>query len=160
MRSVFTLLLTALGLSLVLMSCENCGPSREPFLNLSLQLPTPAKVDTIYALDARNPLPKQDLSTSAVTSALWLELPLNLNANQSRYVFQLNGRRDTVTVFYRRSFAYRNQRCGYVLDLYQPDGTPARTTRGTISNVSYWQNRDGSFPGGSQQTHIELFIRL
>ncbi|SOD91662.1 hypothetical protein [Spirosoma fluviale] len=160
MRPVFTLLLMAFGLSFALMSCENCGPSREPFLNLSLQLTTPAKIDTIYALDARNPLPKQPVSTSIVTSGIWLELPLNLNANQSRYVFQLNGRRDTVTVFYRRSFAFRNQRCGYVLDLFEPDGIPAKTTQGTVSSVSYWQNRNGSFPGGPQETHIELALRL
>ncbi|MFD2570913.1 DUF6452 family protein [Spirosoma soli] len=158
-RSWFIHLLAALSL-LSLYSCENCGPSAEPSLILSFQTNTRQKIDTLYAIGSQKPVPAQPYSTTALTTGTQLALPLNLNADSTRYVFRIDGQRDTVTVFYERRFAYRNRKCGYVLDLYQPKGKSARTTRGTIPYVSYLQNRDGAFLSSSQNTQVQLSVRL
>ncbi len=87
-------------------------------------------------------------------------VPLNLNADSTRYVFESSGRRDTLTVFYTRDFTYKDRKCGYVLELTPPKGQQARTTRGTISYVSFMPNRDRTFLGTEQDTSIQLSIRL
>ena len=156
--------LLSLGGSLVIVlalwSCENCGPSAEPLLGLSLQSTTSARLDTVYSPDTRKPLPAQPYSTTGVTMSRQLVLPINLNADSTRYIFRLSGRQDTVTVFYRRDFLYKNRTCGYVLNLIDPKSRQALTTRGTVGYVYYADNRDGSFLGGRQDTGISLTIRL
>lgn len=160
-----TALLTIVGslLVLALTGCENCGPSAEPLLYLNInETAGSTTFDTLYALDGRGPIPPQPYTKSTtLRTGQQLVLPVNLNADSTRYVFRLPGRQDTVTVFYQRKTAYRNRKCGYVLDLYEPErGPKARTSRGQVQTVYYLQNRDASFPGSGQTTSIFLSIRL
>lgn len=140
MRHLFLLLTLALCSLIGLVSCEECGISAEPLLNLTVAWTTPGKVDTLYALNSQNPLPAQPYSTTGVTTYNGFQLPLNMNADNSRYVFLRNGRRDTLTVYYKREYAYRNTKCGYTLDLTAPVGQQATITRGTIQSISYLKN--------------------
>ncbi|MBC7569828.1 MAG: hypothetical protein H7319_08865 [Spirosoma sp.] len=154
-----TALLTIVGslIVLALTGCENCGPTAEPLLNLSINTGTQARPDTIFSPDSRNPLPARPSPTYGIQSGL----PVNLTADSTRYVYRLAGRYDTVTVFYQRKTAYRNRKCGYVLDLYEPErGPKARTSRGKVESVSYLPNRNANFLSSSENTSIYLSIRL
>lgn len=161
MRSLALCFTVVAGVITTLSACENCGPSAEPLLTLSFVPQADATaspmVDTLYSLDSRRALPLGDYQKFPLRYAT---VPLNLNADSTRYVFESGGRRDTLTVFYIRDVAYRDRKCGYVLELTTPTGQQARTTRGTISYVSYNPNRDGSFLGPKQDTSIQLSIRL
>ncbi len=152
------LLFFTVTLATSLCSCENCGPIAEPILNLYFGDGTGTKTpfDTLYALNSRGPI------LNRPTLSNQLALPINLGADSTRYVFRLAGRQDTVTVHYRRMFAYRNQKCGYVVNLLEPNAPQpkARTTRGTVVSVSYIQNRDGSFGASASNTGIYLSIQL
>lgn len=160
-----TTLLTVIGslTVLALTGCENCGPSAEPLLYLNINDAAGSTTfDTLYALGGRGPIPRQPYTNgTTLRTGQQLVLPINLNVDSTRYVFRLSGRQDTVTVFYQRKTAYRNRKCGYVLDLYEPElGPKARTSRGKVEGVSYLQNRDASFPGSRQNTSIFLGVRL
>lgn len=161
MRSFLLCFVVLAGCLSGLWGCKNCGPSAEPLLYLSVWSDTPARLDTLYAPDSRGPMPAQPYSTTAPTTGRQLTLPVNLNADSTRYVFRLSGRQDTVTVFYRRDFYYRDRGCGYVVNLYQPGKKPdARTSRGQVLSVSYQQNTDGYFLTSSRNTGISLNVRL
>lgn len=161
MRHLILPLLALMSLASGLTSCEECGPSAEPLLHLSLSWTTPGKVDTLYALNSQNPLPTQPYSTTGLTTSNRFELPLNLNADSSRYVFLQNGHRDTLTVYYKRNYAYRNTKCGYVLDLTPPAGQQAQVTRGTVQSISYLKNNyQRTFFSRATETEIYLSVRL
>ena len=161
MRHFFLLLIISFCSLFGLVSCEECGPSAEPLLHLSVAWTTPGKVDTLYALNSQNPLPAQPYSTTGVTSYNGFELPLNLNADNSRYVFLRNGRRDTLTVYYKRDYGYRNTKCGYVLDLAAPVGQQATITRGTIQSISYLRNNyQRTFFSRATDAGIYLSVQL
>ena len=120
MRFFPLILLGTLLLAVVLWGCENCGPSAEPLLSLSLQSLTTIKIDTVYSPDTRQPLPAQPYSVTSLTTSRQLVLPINLNADSTRYVVRLSGQQDTITVFYKRDFSYRDRKCGYVVNLIDP----------------------------------------
>ena len=161
MRRTILTWLSCLMLTIGLINCENCGPTAEPLAMLSISSTVATHFDTVYAPGSLRPLPAQPHSTPASSPFLSLTLPINLTADSTRYIVQLNGRRDTITVFYQRKTAYRNQHCGYVLDLYAPaKGLSARTTRGRVGTVTYVQNRNGSILGGRQDTGIYLSVQL
>lgn len=161
MRPVILLLIAYTLLAISLVSCENCGPTAEPLVRLSVRPANATRLDTIYAPGSLRPLPSQLSLTPVGSTSRQFIVPINLTADSTRYVVQFGGRRDTITVFYQRRTAYRNRRCGYVLDLYAPPkGPSARTTSGRIEHVSYVQNRDGNLVSGSQDTGIYLSVSL
>ncbi len=161
MRHLFLPIALSLFALFGLISCEECGPSAEPLLHLNLSWTTPGKVDTLYALNSQNPLPAQPYLTTAATTYNGFELPLNMNADNSRYVFLRNGRRDTLTVYYKRDYAYRNTKCGYTLDLTAPVGQQAMITRGVVQSISYMKtNYQRTFFTRATNAGIYLSARL
>lgn len=65
-------------------------------------------------------------------------LPLNLNATQTRYALQIDGRPDTLTVRYGTSVRFLSQRCGYVVDLIRPARGPVASRQlGVVDSVFY-----------------------
>lgn len=158
------LLIVLAILSFLLAGCDECGPDGEPALDLIIYQTNPFTIDTLYTLDSQQPLPSQPYSVTALNSAQQRILPINLNADKTRYVFQISGRKDTLTVFYTLDFAYRNRRCGYVLSVKAPpDKSPdqqVQITRGKIQNVWYMHNQDGAFLKESRKSGISLSIRL
>lgn len=161
MRWFIIPLLLCILLTVSLVSCENCGPTSEPVATLFIQTAAPTRFDTVYAPGSLRPLPTQQYSTTATLNSHQLTVPVNLTADSTRYVVQLSGRRDTLTVFYQRKTNYRNRNCGYVLELYAPaNGPTARISRGRVTSVDYRQNRTGTFLSGSENTSIYLSVGL
>lgn len=153
-----------IGISLLssLNSCENCGPTAEPRLLLSLNDSVSGVLDTLYAPNSKGQLPPQPYgNNSPFRTGSQITLPINLNADSTQYVFKLRGSQDTVTVYYRRDFSFRNRKCGYVIDLFEPRSGPnARASRGRVSNVYYGQNKNSNFLNPSQDTNIGITVQL
>ncbi|MBO0949874.1 hypothetical protein [Fibrella forsythiae] len=122
---------------------KNCGPSGEPVLQLNLQSKSPLMISRIRALNARPDAPAITLpygyTSSQVATSLQVQLPVNLNTNQSRYELSSGARRDTVTVNYQRVFTYEDVDCGYIINLMPLQ--PANS--GPISNTSIVQSTIG-----------------
>lgn len=146
-----------------LVSCQGCGPSNESLLTLSIQASVPFRVDTVYGAGATGKL-LQNPAQASPSQFTFYQLPVNLNADSTRYILRIDGRQETVTVFYRRKFYYKSRQCGYVYDLFSPDfdmRRQARTTRGRVTDVAYSQNSfDGGFLRSSNETGIRLAIML
>lgn len=145
-----------------LAACEDCGVREEPLLSLNIGAGKPFRVDTIYGADATGKL-LQDTKQPTPNQFFYYQLPLNLNADSTRYVLSIDGKQEAITVFYKRNFYYKSRQCGYVVDL-QSAGVQkqqARTTRGRIGSVVYRQNSfDGRFLRPSTPTGIQLAISL
>jgi hypothetical protein len=142
MRGSVFLYIILVSLLSSLTGCEDCGLTDEPSLLLNIQSQTAFRIDTLYGIGAVGKLLQtvSSLPTGQYTS--W-QLPLNLNADSTRYVLRIDGRMEAVTVFYKRNFYYRNRHCGYVFDLEKPAtnrSQQAQTTRGKILSVDYRQN--------------------
>lgn len=143
-------------------ACDDCGPSAEIEPRVELTITTsPARlfrlrevVQAVYGLGA---LTQQALTIPADTSRQYshqLALPINLRADQVRYVLVNQNRADTITVNYQRIFTYKDNKCGYLLDVRPPSGfqynpttlpLAAQTTLGKVSSVYY----QGTQPSGS-----------
>ncbi len=145
-----------------LMGCENCGPSAEPLTTFYINTTTATTLDTVFATGSLRPVSRQEYQTSDRMTYHRFSLPLNLTTDSTRYVVQLSGKRDTITVFYQRKTAYRNRNCGYVLSLDPPlRGTGVRVSRGKVTSINYIPNQDGSFLGQSAtDAGIQLFWKL
>ena len=143
--------LLLLGLAVTLCGCpKNCGPVDEPRLDLNITSQTPSRITDIYAIGG---VPGATLSTrpynfSSVTPRLFyqFDLPINQQADQTRYVIVRDTRRDTVTINYRRVFTYEDAECGYIINLTSPTGglsNPAtypdivQTTMGTVRSLEF-----------------------
>lgn len=146
----------------LLTACENCGPRGEPELTVSFSTANGqvVRIDTAYA-------PGTNWSTSLTNSlgikgSGTLTAPLNLNADSTRYVFRVNGQQSLLTVRYRRYFEYKNEKCGYVLELGPPRNVPqerfATTTVGKIESVTHAPNSFRTL--GGDESGIWLNIRL
>lgn len=151
--------LLLLGLLSALPACKDCGPSAEvePQVELSLVASASTRfrlaeqVSAVYGLGAlgQQPLFKAPnaLDTTRFQS-YQIKLPLNLRADQTRYVLVGQTRRDTLTVHYKRVFTYKDDQCGYLLEIQPPAGfqpglpnpntqIAAQTTLGRVSSVYY-----------------------
>ncbi len=146
-------------LATLFVACEDCGLTDEPELQLSLQSTKSIQIDTVYAVGAVKALSNSSVKASG--QYVSLTLPLSLHADSTQYKLRLNGRTETITVFYRRNFSYKSKKCGYVVNLYAPYGKEANTTAGKVINAGYSQTiyKSGFLSGGSP-TGILLFIGL
>lgn len=155
--------ISAVWLTVGLTGCENCGPTAEPRLLLSLPDTVSVVLDTLYAINSTGPLPAQSNGNNSPfrTGGNQITLPINLNADSTQYVFKLRGRPDTVTVYYQRDFSFKNRKCGYVIELVEPKtGLNARTSRGQVLSTYYQQNRGSTIISSKSDTGISLVIRL
>lgn len=147
---------------------KNCGPSDEPLLDLRINMVATSQLTEVYGLNTAPGAPVVTLpqSTSAPNRTYWqLGLPLNLNADKTQYVFVRSGRRDTVTVYYRRVFAYEDTECGYTITILPPltnKGAPAadslvvKTTTGKLNYVEFIPTTSRTFFGGEWNTGISV----
>ena len=145
---------------LVLLACEDCGPTDEPILTLAIQSQMPIQIDTQYGVGAVGRLlQKVNLQSNS------FQLPLDLNADSTRYILLMDGHSEAITVFYKRDFHYRSNMCGYVFDLEKPDAPftqQAKTTRGKVVSIGYTQNsfNAGFLRQATSTTGIQLVINL
>ena len=90
------------------------------------------------------------------------QLPLNLNATQTRYTLQADGGRvDTLTVRYEIKTSFVSQKCGYSLSLQRPtQGMAVRFTRDSVKAVRY--TNDAYIPGASSSyfQRADIFIEV
>ncbi|MBC8156484.1 MAG: hypothetical protein H7Z72_26680 [Bacteroidetes bacterium] len=160
----FPVLLPVFLLAGFVTACQDCGPTDEPNLFLTIQSPTAFRVDTLFGVGATGRLPTTFTALPAQQSATYL-LPINLNADSTQYTLRIDGREERIKVYYRRSFYYKSQKCGYVFDLFPPSSNvaqQARTTRGRITSITYRQNLfNGSLMSpASIETGVQLNITL
>ena len=164
-----TLLVT--GLFVSLLSCKkNCGPSDEPRLNLSINMDASRKLTSVYGLNTApgSPVVTLPQSTSAPNRTYWrLDLPLSLTADKTQYVFVRSGKLDTVTVRYRRVYAYEDTECGYTVTILPPltsNGRPiadsliVRTTSGRLNSLTFTPTRTGNGFNRSTNTGIIVYL--
>lgn len=150
-------------LALALWSCEDCGVTTEPRLmvRLSTSKQPLFHLDTVFALQTDKAVFRRS-GTVPLTSIEQFDVPLNLNADSTQYVFVVNGQRGLLTVRYRREFAYRSERCGYVLELRDPKKLQnASSSLGKTENITYQTNSFSSgFLYDKRLTGIFLTIQL
>lgn len=129
-------------------SCTpGCGPDadQEPRLTLSFTSSTqqPLTVRSV-ATSIRGVGLTQELIDPARTystnpdqpiPSVTFNLPYSLAADQTRYVLTSATRRDTITVNYRRVFSYKDDDCGYWVDVQPPAGF-TNTAPGGPSTIS------------------------
>ncbi|MEZ0538375.1 hypothetical protein [Fibrella arboris] len=164
----FSLLGLLLLIGLLTGCKKNCGPSDEPRLLLYINTQATTPLTDVYALNAVTSSPTITLpqSTSAPNRLYWqLNLPLNLNADSVQYVLTRPGRRDTVTVNYRRMYAYEDTECGYTVTILPPitgsslpvaDSLIVRTTTGKLNFVNFTPTTSRNFFSSSTNTGINV----
>ncbi len=160
----YSRVLTALflGVAVGLGSCRRCGTVSEPNMQFSIRSGKPFLLDTLYGAGAVGQLPNP-VRPQTGTSFYAYSLPLNLAADSTRYVLRLDGKLETLTLFYKRKFDYRNQECGYVVELLKPEnGTTARLSRGRVTVAEYVPADYSAIGWGSsrERTNIRLTIEL
>ena len=149
---LFIALLVAVGC----WSCtEECGVTSEPTLSLQFTWLTSKPVFTkIRVIGSSKDIPSVGVKSSSKMSYGDVYLPLNLNESHTTYIFEQQGRIDTLTVFY--STTVRNfKRCGHLLDIVKP--TSGRTISTTFKRVevqygSYYYGNNSS--GGGLNVQI------
>ena len=139
-RNAWLVFLT-IGLFAGLASCKkNCGPSDEPRLNLYLNMEASRKLTSVYGLNTvpGSPVIAPPQSSSALDQTYlgrtyWqLDLPLSLTADRTQYVFARSGKLDTVTVRYRRIYAYEDTECGYTITILPPLASNGQPTSNSL----------------------------
>ena len=156
----------------LLLGCrKNCGPFDEPVLNLTIRATIPFRLTDVYGLGsiAKPATISQLYSTTATREQANLILPINLNANQSRYVLVTNSRRDTVTINYKRAFTYQDADCGYTVTIQPPPGlfkdtapidpALASATSGKVTSIRFQQTVSGipfRYPETNTGVDLEL----
>lgn len=135
-------------------ACDNCGSYDEPKLNLFISSALSFQVDMISAFGTTATFSQPDLKTPV--RAIQFSLPLSLVADSTRYTLVVNGKPETLTVHYKRTFAYRDRKCGYQTNLYPPaNTTQARQVQvsvGKIANLQYLPIQTGRSLFGNLRT--------
>lgn len=159
MRSISLLVLICSSAAIGLIGCEDCGPNDEPQLRLNIQSEKAFQLDTVYATGALTPLPGPIKASGQYG---YLQIPLSLQADSTQFRLKVNGRMETLTVYYRRDFSYKSKHCGYVINLYAPSpGATVKTTIGSVVNLAYYPNSyRTSFLGAGFDTSIDLTLKL
>lgn len=147
----------------LLIACEDCGPTDEPELRLYVTNDKLFRIDTVYAVGAINALRVGERIQKYTGTYGTLMLPLSLHADSTRYKLRLNGRIETIMVFYRRDFSYKSRKCGYVINLYGPiNGRQPTSNIGRVGSVDYRQDKygTGSFLSSKYPTGSDLMLNL
>lgn len=119
-----------LGLGGLLVSCEVCGISSEPSVSLNFSSATTSGRQPIFTKIRVLGASKDSIAFGFGTA----QLPINLNANSTTYIFERPSKTDTLTVFYAKKVFDTTPKCGYVLDLEAPKSGPYH--KSTFKNVS------------------------
>lgn len=145
--------------------CFDCGPQRE--LTASLYINKGQKpaipLRRVYALGALDQqiFQKQVEDFNTGNPFPDFTFPISLNADSTTYVFEFETRTDTLTLFYKRDFYYKDK-CGFVTDTQSP-GT-WRNNKSTFSevNVIYqsYLRRDITLMGSNGGEGISVNISL
>lgn len=128
------------------------APKTQTLTNLTL-LDEPG---TSYTLEVRNNLARY--------GEAYVVVPLNLNAHQTRLVYQLRNQPDTLILAYDFTTLYRGAECGYEAALQRRMGQPlARSTAGKAQAIL---NRErtrtdtiyGPYGGSYSQVNVHVSL--
>lgn len=167
-------------------SCTpGCGPDadQEPRLTIyfssASQKPLTARnvVTSIQGIDGaqelRDPTRTHPTDLDQPTSSVSYNVPYSLAADQTRYVLTSATRFDTLTVNYRRIFSYKDDDCGYWVDVQPPigftnpdptglptTGLGARSTLGKVTSVYYEGTRLDHNVFNSRYTRSDITVSI
>jgi Family of unknown function (DUF6452) len=108
-------------------SCEECGIKSEPTLSVRFSPFNPKiEIVSVRAIGQIKDIPKDIRSDFSVGE---INLPVNLNAKQTTYIFeQASNRTDTLTVYYEPTLVYQSRGCGYTMELLKPSNVHSKST--------------------------------
>ena len=142
------------------LSCtEECGVTSEPTLSIQFNWRSAKPIFTkIRVVGAIKEISPQGIKPSTEAAYGDLHLPLNLNESQTTYIFEQQGRTDTLTVFYTTNIQ-NFRRCGYVLEIAKP--TTGRTIlssfkRAEVQYNGYYASYQSGTGGGINVQITEL----
>lgn len=110
--------------------CYDCGPQAEPTISLSVSFPTTDSLLRVSAMGAKSDSAFQQFFITNHSGAG--QAPLSLLQDSTTYLFYFTDRVDTLTLFYERIFAAR-QECGYYVDIVEPKGPRYHSTFRNVS---------------------------
>jgi hypothetical protein len=132
MRSLLLILL----LSPALYNCTYCGPQQEPAASLQMS----GQVSRLRSLQAVGTLDPDYFKSQVgyeIRDVTYFTLPLSLHADSTTYIFDFQDRMDTLTIYYKREFYYKDN-CGFVMDLAKPSSGSHQKSTFSRVNVSYF----------------------
>ena len=138
-----------------LLGCEQCGIEREPTAQISFFSPVPAFKKVRVLGSGKDTLARRELSFSNRITA-----PIDLNANQTTYIFESTNRTDTLTVFYDKKVFNASNTCGYVLDIEAPFKGPFTKSTFQRVDVQYLSlyRRGGLISGNSERESMYINV--
>lgn len=139
---LYALLTLCLGMG----SCkETCGIIAEPTLSLNfINMATP-NFKNIRIVGATKDLPNSGTATPSLSGQYGnIILPINLNSNNTTYIFEQPNKTDTLTVYYQVVVKEISLTCGNILDIdstaIKPKSTFKKVTTqfGTYYRIRNW----------------------
>ncbi len=126
-------------------SCkETCGIIAEPTLSLNfINMATP-KFKNIKIVGASKDLPNSGTATPSISGQYGnIILPINLNANNTTYIFEQPNKTDTLTVYYQVVVKEISLTCGNILDIDSTTTKPKSTFKKVTAQYgTYYQIRN------------------
>ena len=136
---------------MVLFSCETCGIAVEPTVSVTLPQSINSNITKITIVGSN-----KDWEN---LNAIDYELPLNLNADHTTYVFTQLNRTDTLTIYYKRKIYNASKQCSYIIDLEQPD--MPNPVKSTFKDVQYrYSSYYGRVRGLSQMGGEGIYVYI
>lgn len=143
--------------SMSLYGCETCGVTSEPTLTVATTNGTPMNTTKVRAIGTT----KEIVAQTAFSASTVLTLPINLNANSTTYILEQPTRQDTLTVFYKKRIYNVSTKCGYILDLIEPDSGPQIKSTFKAVDIRYdrYYNKVTGLSGGLGGEGIIILIK-
>ncbi|GAB3170244.1 hypothetical protein [Telluribacter humicola] len=134
--------LILLVLPWIMVSCYDCGPMGEPFVDISLSPKNQlvrisalgAKTDSLFRLDT--------LSSFGYHG----QLPISLLQDSTTFLFYFPNHVDTLTLYYQRVFD-ESKTCGYYNDIKAPVRGPSYRSTFPGVHVEYYPYQGSTAPG-------------
>jgi hypothetical protein len=124
-------------LIIALVSCQCEENNAEVLVRLdfeNIEKPVFSKITA----DGANRLVPIEKIKDAETDSLYYYIPINSNQDSTWIYFERPARKDTLLVVYKRSFKYKNNNCGYLMEIEMKD-----PEINTLSNFAYGYSGSG-----------------
>ncbi|MCE7068100.1 hypothetical protein [Dyadobacter sp. CY326] len=152
--------LPLLFLLVTLISCEHCGPQKELSLRIDIQRDS-LQLDSVSAIGALDQTVFQQQVSNTTSGFRRLDLPISLLADSTTYIFAYETRTDTLTVFYKRDFYYKDG-CGFVVDAHAPASATQVKSTFKKAGISYepYVRKERRKWGVTGSDGISIFVEL
>jgi hypothetical protein len=125
---------------------ESCGVVTEPTLSLNFVNMLTPSFKNIRIVGATKDLPNSGTAKASLSGQYGnIILPINLNANNTTYIFEQPSKTDTLTVYYQVAVKEISLTCGNILDIDSTTIKPKSTFKKvTVQYGTYYQVRNWS----------------